>query len=132
MHFCWMSFRTEILATPLQYRTWEEIMYEILSDVPPKNQNPGVAPEYIYIYGGWSKSSRPDNDCTKYNFVFKRINLEKLFKPRNIFWLNVLLHFLIKNWHRFCSNQKIMQKSHTFWALWYNYIKQYFVAISIE
>ena len=28
-------FRTEILATPLQYRTWEELMYEILSDVPP-------------------------------------------------------------------------------------------------
>ena len=23
-------------------------MYEILSDVPPPNQNPGVAPEHIY------------------------------------------------------------------------------------
>ena len=42
-----MSSRTEILATPLQSRTWEEIMYEILSDVPP-NQNPGVALENIY------------------------------------------------------------------------------------
>ena len=44
-----MSSRTEILATPLQYRTCEEIMYDILSDVsPPPNQNPGVAPEHIY------------------------------------------------------------------------------------
>ena len=35
--------QTEILATPLQYRTGEEFMYEILFDVPP-NQNPGAAP----------------------------------------------------------------------------------------
>ena len=28
--------RTEILATPLQYRPWEEFMYEILSDVLPR------------------------------------------------------------------------------------------------
>ena len=43
---------TEIFATPLQYRTWEEFMYEILFDVPvpPPNQNPGAAPEYTYIY----------------------------------------------------------------------------------
>ena len=40
--------QTEILATPLQYRTCEEIMYEILSDVPPPNQNPGTAHQHIY------------------------------------------------------------------------------------
>ena len=39
-----MSSRTEILARPLQYRTWMEFMYEILSHVPPPpNQNPGTA-----------------------------------------------------------------------------------------
>ena len=43
-----MSLRwTEILATPLQYRTWEEIMYEILFDVPPP-PNLGAASENIY------------------------------------------------------------------------------------
>ena len=35
--------QTEILATPLQYKTLEEFIYEILFDVPP-NQNPGAAP----------------------------------------------------------------------------------------
>ena len=35
VHFCWMSPQTEILATPLQYRTWVEFMYEILFAVPP-------------------------------------------------------------------------------------------------
>ena len=35
--------QTVILATPMQYKTWEEFMYEILFDVPP-NQNPGAAP----------------------------------------------------------------------------------------
>ena len=34
---------TEILAMPLQYRTWVELMYEILSDVTPSNQNSWVA-----------------------------------------------------------------------------------------
>ena len=47
---CWMSPRTEILATSLQYRTWKDFMYEIFSDVSPSNQNPGAAPIYIYIY----------------------------------------------------------------------------------
>ena len=36
----------------------------------------------IIKYVGRSESSRPDYDCIKYNFVFKQINLEKLFKPR--------------------------------------------------
>ena len=36
VHFCWMSLQTEILATPLQYRTWVEFMCEILSAVPPQ------------------------------------------------------------------------------------------------
>ena len=31
VQFCWMSPRTEILATPLQYRTWVELMYKIFS-----------------------------------------------------------------------------------------------------
>ena len=43
VHFCWMYSWTEILATPLQYRTWVEFMYEILSYVPTPNQNPGAA-----------------------------------------------------------------------------------------
>ena len=38
VHFCWMSHRIEILATPLQYRTWVEFMYKILSDVPPQTK----------------------------------------------------------------------------------------------
>ena len=29
---------TEILATPLQYKTWKEFMYEILFDVPPRTK----------------------------------------------------------------------------------------------
>ena len=45
---------TEILATPLQYITWEEIMYEILSDVPPPEpksySSPWTYVVYIYIY----------------------------------------------------------------------------------
>ena len=40
-----MSSQTEILATPLQYRTSVEFMYEILSAVPPPNQNLGAAPD---------------------------------------------------------------------------------------
>ena len=61
VHLCWMSLPTEILATQLQYRTWEEFMYEIFSDVFPSNQNSGVhnilcillsaSFEYIYICG---------------------------------------------------------------------------------
>ena len=35
--------RAKILAMPLQYRTWVEFMYEILSDVTPSNQNSWVA-----------------------------------------------------------------------------------------
>ena len=43
-----MSFRrTEILATPLQYRTWEEIVYEILSDVPPEPKSWAEYTTYI-------------------------------------------------------------------------------------
>ena len=37
-----MSPLTEILAMLLQYSTWVEFMYEILSDVPPSNQNSWV------------------------------------------------------------------------------------------
>ena len=46
--FSWMSPLTKILATPLQNRTREEFMYEILFDVPPPNQNPGTAADHIY------------------------------------------------------------------------------------
>ena len=46
-----VSPRTEILATPLQYRTWEEFMYEIVFWCSPSNQNPGAAPVYsILVY----------------------------------------------------------------------------------
>ena len=51
--FAGCPFRTEILATPLQYTeysTWEELMYEILSKVSP-NQNPGVATGIIICIG---------------------------------------------------------------------------------
>ena len=37
-----MSSSTEILVTPLQYRTWEKFMYEIYLMFPP-NQNPRAA-----------------------------------------------------------------------------------------
>ena len=43
---------TEILATPLQYslyRAWEELMYEILYDVLPSNQNVGAATVYCIL-----------------------------------------------------------------------------------
>ena len=44
--------RTEILAMPLQYRTWVEFMYKILSNVsPPTKQIPGAdtgSPEIIW------------------------------------------------------------------------------------
>ena len=43
-----MSPQIEILATPLQYRTLVEFMYEILSAVPSPspNQNPGAAHDF--------------------------------------------------------------------------------------
>ena len=44
VHFCWMSLQTEILATPLQYRT-VEFMCEILSAVPPNQNKSGAAPD---------------------------------------------------------------------------------------
>ena len=39
---------TEILATPLQYRTIEKFTHNTLSDVPSPNYNPGAAFEHIY------------------------------------------------------------------------------------
>ena len=44
--------RTEILATPLQYKTWEEFMYEILFDLPlePKFLAPPLlSPPHIRV-----------------------------------------------------------------------------------
>ena len=41
---------TETLAMPLQYTTWVEFMYEILSDVPPSNQNFWVATGTTVMY----------------------------------------------------------------------------------
>ena len=44
--FYWMSPQSEILATPLQYRTWVEFMDEILSANPLSSEsNPGAAPD---------------------------------------------------------------------------------------
>ena len=42
-----MSPKTEILATPLQCRTWVEFMYEILFAVPsfPNQNQSGAAPD---------------------------------------------------------------------------------------
>ena len=40
-----MSIQTEILATPLQYRTWVEFVYEILSAVPPNQKQFSAAPD---------------------------------------------------------------------------------------
>ena len=54
VHLCWMSLRTEILATPLLYRTWKVFMYEIFLDISPSNQNSGARPVcriyILYIY----------------------------------------------------------------------------------
>ena len=70
--------------------------------------------------------------CTIYNFVFKRINIEKLFKPRNYNLTKCFTSNFKKIWHRFCSNQKSMGKSHTFFMFYYNYIKQYIEVVSTE
>ena len=40
-----MSLQAEILATPLQYRTLVEFMYEILSAVPPNQKTSGAVPD---------------------------------------------------------------------------------------
>ena len=48
--FAECPFRTEILATPLQYTETWEFMYEILSKVPP-NQNPGAGTWIIICIG---------------------------------------------------------------------------------
>ena len=42
-----MSFRTEVLATPLQYKTRLQFMYEILFDVPPPNNNLDAALDHV-------------------------------------------------------------------------------------
>ena len=43
VHFCWMSPRTEILVTQLQYRTWVEFIEILFHVLPPSKQNPGAA-----------------------------------------------------------------------------------------
>ena len=42
--------RIEILATPLQYRTWEEFIYEIMSEVPSHTKILKPLPLLLLVY----------------------------------------------------------------------------------
>ena len=127
VHFCWMSLLIEILAMPLQYRTWVEFMYEILSDVPPSNHNSWVATGKIVHCTVHYSCTRPVqylNERKMENAVLcNYIDFAVIFQKK-LYSTNFIIHWLRAGPGRkkFCGPGRKFRPG---WHLVQNYVHSY-------